>query len=66
MDLRDKNKLQLQRLFIERYNHYLEASKYHTFGAPKTEAHLLTKKNLDEVIEALTQRKAKTRQPDGA
>jgi hypothetical protein len=54
MDLNTMSILELQRLFIELHNDYMDASKDHTFGQPKSPEHKSAKFNLDEVIEELS------------
>jgi hypothetical protein len=59
MNLQSFSKQQLQELFIDLHSEYLEASKDHKFGHPKTLQHLEAKRKINEVIIELSNRRKK-------
>jgi hypothetical protein len=59
MDLQALNKQELQKLFIDLHSEYLDASKDHIFGQPKTPEHEAAKGKLNEVLSELNNRSKK-------
>ena len=57
MDLTVLNNNELNLLFLQRHDIYMEASKGFLIGTPKTAEHIDAKANLNVVIEEMKRRK---------
>lgn len=60
MDLQMLNTIELQRLFLDLHGKYIEASKHHVFGFPKSPEHREAAIKINEVMNELNKRRKQT------
>ncbi len=60
MDLQMLNTIELQRLFLDLHSKYIDASKNHVFGFPKSLEHREAAIKLNEVMNELNRRRNQT------